>query len=201
MSSHIQALLLDADGVTVLPPSTFSAHYAKQIGKQPEDFIPFFTGPFRQALAGKADLESLIREYHDLWQWDRPFKELIRDWCEYENHPNQPLIELVARLRSSDLPVYLATNQEKHRTSYLKNVMLKGVFDGIIASCEVGYTKSEPQYWAAAIARIQQSHPSVTAATTAYFDDKPKDTQAAADAGLDAHVYEGVDQVRSLVIA
>ncbi|HUD10920.1 MAG TPA: HAD family hydrolase [Candidatus Saccharimonadia bacterium] len=198
MNSKPRALLLDADGVVVLPPNPFSRVYAKSIGKDPEAFEPFFKGPFREALTGRADLADLVNDCSDLWQWNGPFNELIANWCEAENVPNRPLLEVVADLRKSGVPVFLATNQEQHRCDYLRQEMFKGVFDDIIASCEVGFMKSEPGYWVAAIKRVQLLRPAIVAAQVAYLDDKPHDVGVAGDAGLPAFVYKSTSQIKSL---
>jgi hypothetical protein len=67
-SAASRALILDADGVVIKPPRPFSAVRAEELGLDPNAFLPFFQGPFRLALTGRADLEDLIDEYSDLWQ-------------------------------------------------------------------------------------------------------------------------------------
>jgi FMN phosphatase YigB (HAD superfamily) len=195
---QISAIILDADGVTVLSPGPFSHYYARSIGQDPALFEPFFRGPFQEALTGRADLEQLIHDHSDLWQLQKPFTELMSDWCRLEDRPNIPLISLVRPIRTAGVPVYLSTDQEKNRLAYLRSVMFKGVFDDIIASCEVGFIKRTPGYWQAAITRVRQLSPKIQPLEIAYLDDDAAKVAAAAEAGLTSYVYTGLDQVRSL---
>jgi putative hydrolase of the HAD superfamily len=190
--------MLDADGVCSIPSEPFSRVYARRIGVPPESFESFFKGPFQEALLGRADLSTLIQEHHDLWQWDGPFDQLLSDWCETENVPNRELLGIIKQLRQSKIPVYLATNQEAHRTNYLKSTMFKDVFDAIIASYEVGFVKSQPGYWSAAISRVRETHPDILTSSIVYFDDNERDVEAAARAGISAYAFEWAEQVRSI---
>lgn len=197
----IRALLLDADGVVVNRPLPYSAIRAAELGKRPEDFLPFFDGPFNDALTGHADLADLVRAHHELWQWDRPFPELIATWCEAENYTNPQVMELIAQVRRQGIRVYLATNQEKHRTGYLRDVMLKGVFDGFLASCDLGALKTQNAFWERAYSRLVAEIPGITPEQIAYFDDNAENVAAAQLTGIRAQLYRGEAAEIALVVA
>jgi FMN phosphatase YigB (HAD superfamily) len=92
----------------------------------------------------------------------------------------------------------LGTDQERHRTAYLKDKMFKGVFNDIIASYAVGYRKVEPEFWRAALNRIQADVPGIQPGEIAYFDDHATNVSIASSSGLAAHLYKSVDGITSL---
>src|SRR5260221_7681173 len=94
--SEIRAALFDGDGVTILPSAPFSVQYAIQQGLDPKVLDSFTFGDFQQAMVGKADL---LENHRGIWRWNDPVDELIQLWCEAENHPNVPLVELIKELR------------------------------------------------------------------------------------------------------
>ena len=58
------------------------------------------------------------------------------------------MIESIKKLRVNGIKCYLATNNEKNRVEYFKNTLeFKNIFDGIFPSCEVGYQKSQKEFW------------------------------------------------------
>jgi FMN phosphatase YigB (HAD superfamily) len=199
----VRAVIFDADGVTVNPPENFSAIYARRIGVDPADFKPFFGGPFKMALTGKVDLESVIKQ-EPVWQWgDKShddFKGLMHDWCESEHYPNESLIQYIRAMSARGLATYLATNQEHNRLDFLKKEMFPGVFSGgFLASCEVGYTKDQPEFWSYALEVIRTQIPDVSPEEVVYLDDDQRFVDVASSVGIRAMIYRDVDQVRELV--
>lgn len=200
-TTPLRALLLDADGVVINRPLPYSAIRAAELGKRPEDFLPFFEGPFLDALIGQADLADLIREHHDLWQWDGTFPELIAAWCEAENYTDPQVMALIKQARIQGINVYLATNQEKHRTGYLRDTMLEGIFDGFLASCDMGALKTQNAFWERAYSRLVAEIPGIKPEDIVYFDDNADNVAAARGTGIRAHEYSGDASQISHVIA
>lgn len=190
-----KALLLDADGVTILAPQPYSFTYAEQRGLDPATIEPFFKGPFVEALRGKADLKQLIRAHADTWKVD-DVDRFLSDWFAAENVPSVALPELIAACRAKNIPVFLATNQEKYRAAYLRDVMFPGVFDDMLISCELGAIKTEPTFWTAALDAVAKKVPGITAGDILYFDDGKSYITAAKNAGIDARLYEGPEQIK-----
>jgi HAD superfamily hydrolase (TIGR01509 family) len=196
--SNFEAVLFDADGVSILAPGPFSYHYAEQQGLPRDSIEPFFGGDFQLALSGEADLKDLIVKNNNLWHWESDPQELLDLWFEYENCPNTELAELIRKYRE-EIPVYLATNQERHRAKYLREVMFAGVFTDVLASAEVGYRKKQPEFWQVALAKIALKVPDITPSEIAYFDDEQKIVDVARSVGINAHLYEGIEQVKRIL--
>jgi putative hydrolase of the HAD superfamily len=195
----MRAALFDGDGVTILAPSEFARVYRREHGLDDSRFEKFFGEDFASALAGKADLEELIAANKDVWAWDKDPNLLIDMWFKAEDHPNKQLVREIKRWREQGMAVYLATNQERHRARYLREAMFPRVFDGMFISCELGFMKPEDEYFKAIIKQLLADLPGISAAQIAFFDDNPKNVAAAVRAGLSAHLYESVEQVRNIL--
>lgn len=190
-----KALLLDADGVTIVAPQPYSFTYAEQRGLDPATIEPFFKGPFQEALRGRADLKQLILDHKDIWHTDNP-DQFLHDWFAAENVPSVAMPDIIADSRAKAIPVFLVTNQEKYRAAYLREVMFPHWFDDLFISCEIGFTKNEPQYWQAVLQALQQRIANVTPQEILYFDDSPSLVATAAAAGIDGRLFEGPHQIR-----
>ncbi len=126
-----RAVLFDADGVTIIPQAPFSVQYAAAHGLDPKVLGTFFDERFGEALIGKRDLKELLEERRALWQLQGSVEDLLKQWFAAENCRNEELVTLIQNARKNGIPCYLATNQEKYRTQFIKETMFPGVFDAI----------------------------------------------------------------------
>lgn len=190
-----KAVLLDVDGVLVLPPRMFSEIYCEKYGKDLSQLTPFYDSrEFQNALIGKMDLKDAITAHQDKWQWDGDLDQLINEWLEGENYPNNELLKVVDELRAADVKVYIVTAQEKYRATFLREKVFKDKYDGFIVSCDLGLAKHTSEFWQEVISRVGEDPSSV-----AYFDDKQSLVELAHSFGIDTHVYTDVDNVRQIV--
>jgi putative hydrolase of the HAD superfamily len=188
-------LLMDADGVIIRPPRPFSQLHADQRSFEAREIEPFFEGDFRLATVGKADVKELINKHRDLWHWDGTPDELLRRWFEAEHHIDHELLNVLQQIRAAGVPVYLATDQEKYRAAYLRDVMFPGKFDGAFISCEIGYEKTEPEFFIAVLEQLRAKYPAITPADIAFFDDSPAKVESARTLGIAAQFYANRSQI------
>ncbi|MDB5161162.1 MAG: haloacid dehalogenase superfamily protein subfamily variant 3 with third motif having or [Candidatus Saccharibacteria bacterium] len=196
--SEIKVALFDVDGVLVQAARLFSQIYAEKYGLNIEKFEPFFTGDFRLALAGKADLKELILNNRELWQYGEP-DQILDLWFEAENHPDYDLVEVIKERQAKGLVAFLATDQEKYRTKFIMTKMFPSIFDGIFASSEIGYRKESSEYWAAVLGRLSLREPGLQPNNIAYFDDSQSNIDAANETGINAHLYKDIEQVKMVL--
>src|SRR5688572_15966063 len=142
-----QLLLFDADGVLTLPEEVFSIVYTRSHGLDIEPFDQFFQTEWSDFVTGKRDLKEHIRDNPSLWQWDGTPDELLDYWFKSEDVRNEELIKLIESMRKEGTPCYLATEQEKYRGDYMRDVMFKDLFDGFFITAEVGLKKSQPEFF------------------------------------------------------
>lgn len=186
MHPDSRILLLDVDGVLVIPPEYFGVHLLRE---NEEAARAFFEGPFKEASLGRADLMEQLPALIAALGRDQTPQALLREWLESENHPNRPLWEAVRELRWAGWRAFLATNQEAHRTRHLlREVGLDGLVDGTFASCEVGHRKPDPAYYAEVGRRLSLS-PGRSQEQIVFWDDSPENVDAARKAGWTAHLY------------
>lgn len=193
----IRAVLLDVDGVLAIPEELFSRKYAVSKGWEPQRFHNFFVGEFQQTLLGKLDLKELITRHQALWQWEGDINHLLDQWFQSENVPNKPLLSYVKILRST-VPCYLATNQERYRGEFIKQVMFPG-FDGYFISNEMGIKKPDVAFFEKTIQVLQSSIPGILPAEILFLDDTPSHISGAKAAGISAHLYKSPEQAIQLL--
>jgi putative hydrolase of the HAD superfamily len=199
MEKH-RVLLLDADGVLVMPPKLFSEVYCEKYGVDPEKQQRFYaTDDFKQALLGKLNLVDAIKAHNDLWQWRGDFSQLVEMWLEAENYPNEDLVDLINIYKKQGLPIYLATQQEEYRANYLKETMFRDLLDGIFCSCDIRANKHDKSFWQSVIKSLSNKYEDIAPNEIAYFDDRQSIVDVARACGLDAHLYTKVGDVKALI--
>lgn len=180
----LKALLLDVDGVLVIPPVMFGAALTPQSAAQ-----AFFLGPFLSASIGQADLPELLPPLLAALGYVGTPEQFMAEWFAAENHPNIPLLNEVRALRAAGWPVYLATNQERHRLAYLlHDIGLDQLVDGEFASCTVGVRKPDVVYFE----RVQREL-GLLPRQIVFWDDAPGNVEAALAAGWAAHLYKDLE--------
>lgn len=198
--TNYKILLLDVDGVLALPPRLFSEIYCERYdidNKNQEKF--YSTDEFKQSLLGKLDLKDAIKARNDLWHWEGDFQKLVEMWLEAENYPNKDLVDLVDNYRLHGLLVYLATQQEKHRASYIQQVMFRNHIDGMFCSCDIHKNKHDIKFWQEVLRLLIQKYPGTEAKEIAYFDDRRSIVDVAKECGIDAHLYTKISDVENVI--
>jgi putative hydrolase of the HAD superfamily len=91
-------------------------------------------------------------------------------------------VAVVRALRRNGYGVHLATNQERYRAAYLRDVLgYDALFDVSCYSCELGLAKPAPAFFAEAVRRIGAEPPAVL-----FIDDSAGNVEGARAAGLAA---------------
>ena len=135
--SEIKAILFDADGVLTLPEEMFSVMYSKSRGLDPEPFENFFKTEWQDFVIGNRDLKRIFVKIQISGNGTIR-QRLLEFWFKSEDIRNDEMIELVEQIRQSSTPCYLATEQEKYRGEYMKNVMFKDHFDEYFVTADLG---------------------------------------------------------------
>jgi putative hydrolase of the HAD superfamily len=193
----IKAIIFDADGVVIPKAEPFSHGYARHKGFDPAELLPFFEGPFQDALVGAADLKDIIEQNRDLWRWNGPVEELVKQWFEAENIVDKSLTQEIQAMGVRGIKCILATNQERYRTAYLRDVMFTGVFDQIYSSAHLGVKKPDPTFYAHILESIREDN--IKPEDVVYFDDNQENVDAANGLGIRAVLYTGIQDFYSVM--
>jgi len=137
----IKTILFDTDGVLVRG-GRFSDHYAEKYGVPTDITGRFFVTEFKSCLIGNADLKEKLLAFLPEWQWKGTIDELLEYWFQSENVVDTKLTSQIFQLKQMGIQCYLATNQEKYRTEFLRNQMGFGdLFHQIFSSAYIGFCK------------------------------------------------------------
>jgi len=184
-----KVFLFDTDGVVVLS-QMFGNYYAQKNNLNKEKMTPFFTGIFQDCIIGKADLKEVIEPWLAQWGWSDNVEEFLHQWFEYENNVDKKIVEFINKLKKEGIKCYLATNQEKYRTNYLKNEMKFGeIFDGIFSSSHIGYKKPSTEFYKFILDKINVSTKEIF-----YLDDDAKNIESAKELGIESYLYKDFDE-------
>jgi putative hydrolase of the HAD superfamily len=190
--AYVRIAIFDADGV-VTSPKKFATDFERDFGTKPEAFLPFFEGPFPEALVGKADLKTIIQPYLKGWNWNKSVDEFLQYWFRSEDVVNDALLQAIEELGGKGIKCYLATNQEKYRAEYMRNKMnLKHWFDGIFSSSDLGCQKPDKEFFIRLLKRIDPKK-QLQGQEILFWDDSEENVKAAKDLKLQAYQYIGED--------
>jgi FMN phosphatase YigB (HAD superfamily) len=194
-----KVILFDADGVLTLPEEVFTVMYSKSHGLKPEPFEQFFRESWPAIVTGKKDLKESIAENPELWHWNGSADELLDYWFKTEDVRNEELLTLIRELKGQGMPCYLATDQERYRGEYMKNVMFKDLFEGYFISSELGVTKTNPKFFELIIERLKQANPELVPNDIVFFDDSQSKVDTACSTDINGRLYKSVDQVKDFL--
>ena len=146
--SMIQAIVFDADGVLVKPPSWFVTRAHELYGVPKAEFMAFIHGDFKRCTIGALDLEVVLVPFLERWQVPVSIPEFIRNWLEHENAIDPVVLQEVRALRASGMPCFVGTNQERNRANFMRLEMgLQSETDGVFASCDLGARKPDRAFF------------------------------------------------------
>lgn len=187
---NYQAVLFDADGMTIVS-KRFSDQVRDEYGISWESMEPFFRGPFQRCKIGKADLKEELAQVIHEWGWNGSVQELIEYWFRQGSELNTEVTEIALLLRKHGVSCFLSTDQEAYRADYLWNVVgLKDVFDGLLVSCDIGFTKNDVRYFQVAHDRMTKILGFQPAKHRVLFvDHEASKLSAARTFGFDTHMY------------
>ncbi len=199
MTGVITHVLLDADGVLQDLPGGWYAAMEPYLGDRAREFLHRTWADELPTLTGEGDylplLEATLREYGVT----APVEEVYAAvWHRIDEVPTT--FEVVAALRRAGYGVHLATNQERHRGSYMHDVLgYRDRFDVCAYSWEVGAAKPDPEFFHRVVRRI-----GVAADEVLFVDDNEVNVEGARTAGLVAehwHFERGPESLVSLLVS
>lgn len=193
-------VLFDVDGVLV---HGYHARPEKQIrwdenlladlGVDPERFKTEFIYDIfiKKVLVGQMSLlEALDRTLPRLG-YRGPSMAFAGYWLSHDSHVNQPLLDIVGRLKAAGTPLYMATNQEHMRAQWLwQTLKFSELFDDMFHSARAGAVKPNKPYFDWVQNRLgPQVEPPL------FFDDREEIVSAARAHGWEAVQYDDIEDV------
>lgn len=139
---------------------------------------------------GKADLKEELSKCLPVWGWSGSVDEFLAYWFGSETDMDEALLGHIQTVRARGVRCYLYTNNEKYRIEYIWNALgLKNSFDGIFSSAEIGWRKSQREFWEAVYERLGKPEKRGIIA----WDDDKEDLKAAESFGFQSELYTSFD--------
>jgi putative hydrolase of the HAD superfamily len=191
----MRTIMLDVDGVLVRGRPADGLHFSTDLEK--DLGLPFaalqqafFKSHWAEIVTGRRPLRPTLDDVLASLGASATADAVIRYWFENDSRIDGHVLDAVAAYRRQGGCVFLATNQEHMRASYLMNDLgLSGHVEGIIYSAAIGHRKPWPEFFALAAARS-----SSTGSDILLVDDTLENVEAARAFGWKAvHWQDGMD--------
>lgn len=126
-----------------------------------------------------ASVEKLVVLESDLW-----------------TRPNAEVLELAREIRGADVRTAILSNMTFHLLGKLRERLeWLREFEVQIWSCEEGCSKPDARIYRACLTAL-----GCQAGRALFFDDRPRNVEAARNAGIEAYVFESAQQARTIVL-
>lgn len=193
VQTSIRAIVFDADGVLINPTWLFARHLKEKYGLDRGETKDFFHGPFLDCMEGKANLLSELAPYIKCWGLSLSVKEFIETWFSLESSIDLKLAGHINDLRQSNIPCFMATNQEHCRAQYMRHSMkIESYFDKVFFSCELGVRKPKTEFFKKVADRIGCLPQEIL-----FFDDSLEFLTGAQASGWQIAHYTGVESFQT----
>lgn len=194
----MRTVLFDVDGVIVY--SRFHTDPARRhfwdknllrdLGVAHADFQQLFQGDFDPVMRGEVSLINRLAEFLPTIGYQGSPLSFVNYWNKNDIKLNQSLLTAIKMLETSgEAALYLATNQEHLRASYLwSEADLGSTFKDMFYGARLGAIKPELAYFEAVAQLLgPQDMPPL------FFDDSEKNVAVANDFGWEAIHYTTLD--------
>lgn len=190
--------MFDADGV-VIHSEMFSVQYQKEYDVSGDDMTPFFKGDFQDCMIGKADLIEVVSPRLAKWKRKGTVHEFLQFRFKSEHSVDERMVANIKNLRKKGIRCYLATNQEKYRAQYMKKDMgFEELFDTVFSSAEIRHKKPDKEFYKFVLHEIKKEY-EIDPDEIMYFDDTQENVVEAKKLGIDAHLYQNIEEFERLV--
>jgi len=154
--SRLRALMVDVDGVVVVPPpGGWAATMEADLGLAPAVLQErFFKPHWNDVVLGRARLHERLAPVLADHAPHLSSQALAAYWFAKDAHLDEVLLADLAELRAGGLEVHLATVQEHERAAHLWDTLgFRDRFDAMHYAAAIGAKKSDPAFYAAVEAR------------------------------------------------
>ncbi|MFW9869739.1 MAG: HAD family hydrolase [Candidatus Thorarchaeota archaeon] len=192
----VHAIILDMDGVIRHLDMNVAENASQSIGFNFEELMDVLwdNQPGYQLLCG--------RSFRNIWwkqvqQLDARLNTVTQDffWNEVlaKNTIDLDVIQFINEIRQN-LVTGILTNCDRESKNEIKRTLGKShPFDHILSSSDLGAKKPEPEIYRRLLETI-----GVGAEDCIFFDDRISNVEGARAVGIQAHLFQGLDQMKRL---
>lgn len=190
----MKSIVFDLNGIFVKSPY-LSDRFEQDFGVPKEAFISALSRIMDVVrLPHAPSVYSLFEPEFDKWGVSLSEQDFLDYWFTAE-YLDGEMLAYVKNLRDANVSLFTLSNNFRERTLHYRERFpeLAETFDQMYYSWETGLVKPDP---AALQAILDEHHLEPT--TCLYFDDSKKNVTSFSRIGVQAHVFNGVEQVRQL---
>jgi len=186
----MKVVIFDNDGVVMKPIENFLDKLVKERDLDKSLVDKFFLERFFPlCMTGKADLKKELERELPLWGIEDSVEEILNQWFRFESKLNEEVIFIIRRLRDSGIKCFLATNNEKYRTNYLKkNLHYDDLFDGVFSSADLDCKKPDKLFYTKVFREIEKI--GISLDKVYYVDDDLENVIAGTKFGFNSYNYD-----------
>ena len=186
----IKVIIFDSDGMITNGPR-FSVILSQKFNIPLEKILPFFNGPFKNCLIGKADLkEELQKGWLKKWGWNGSVDDFLKLWFSIGKEIDNNVYQSISRIKKKGIICALATNQEKYRTEHLsKRFNYNALFDKIFSSAYVGSKKPSVEFFTEIFECFKEKDANIKKDEIIFWDDDQKNINGAKEFGFHAEIF------------
>lgn len=192
--ARIEAVLWDADGVLQHGRRSWES-ILTEIGGP--DFPAALFAAEKPALRGEEPFRDAIARLLRSWHLEEDPDRVLAMWEDFD--PDPEAFAVVAGVRAAGTPSHLATNQQDHRTRYMRGLGYDALFDRVFYSSEVSAMKPEPAYFHRVLDALR-----IEPSRVLFIDDNEQNIESARALGIRAHHHDpasGAAGLRSALAA
>ncbi len=194
----IKCILFDADWV-VINSEMFSVQFQKQYNVTNDEMLPFYLWEFKETIIWKTDLKQLLTNWLPKWKWNKTIDQFLDSWFKAEHSVDQEIVDSIKKLQNNWIKCFLATNQEKYRTKYMREEMwFEKLFDWVFSSCELGYKKPDEWFYLSVLDKIKNEY-WINKEESLFFDDSEKNVNKANELWIKSYHYTNFQDYEKII--
>jgi putative hydrolase of the HAD superfamily len=195
MRAMIKAIIFDLNGVFIQSPK-LSERFREKFAVSMEEFLPALKEVMTKArMPNAGDSFRYWQPYLEKWGVSMSREEFFDFWFSQEKEIPE-LIEFVRKLKGKGLKLFILSNNFVERANYYAEhfPFLHEIFDRVYYSWQTGFVKPDPKAF-----ELLMTENNLRAEECLYFDDSEHNVEVAQGLGINAHLFGGLEQVKSVL--
>ena len=198
-STPWDAVIFDYGGVLCYPPSQRDlAEYARRSGLDETTFLQLYSETrdyYGRSAAGYSQRWLNAANAAGVQLPETAVKEFIERESDLWTRPNPEVLALALEIKAAGRRIAILSNMTFDLLGILRNKFeWLAEFDVRIWSCEHGCAKPDETIYRSCLADL-----GCEPAGALFFDDRPRNVEAAKQVGIQAHIFESASQARGIV--
>jgi FMN phosphatase YigB (HAD superfamily) len=196
-------VLFDLDGVIIRHKEYFSDSLSKDHYKNPGIILKRLYKSENNKKCDKGELNffDYIKSFLDQIEWDKSIEDYLNLQYEFEcQYIDKSLMERIKGIRSNEIRTGIASNQNQYRKRFLlKELDVVNVFDDYYFSSDIGFVKSENEFWEYVIRNLKDKYKELKNEDIIFLDDLVENTKKAKEFGINSYLIKSKKDIEEVL--